>query len=115
VVHHNVDIAHDIGYLNQPLLHYADPDFSRYLKRWDRYTTLDAQLAVRSDKSEVRTDAIGFIQYFFLKPFWTFFMMYFRHKGFMDGFPGFVFALFSAVRFWLIYIKVWQKAEQMPQ
>lgn len=92
-----------IGYLKSPLLHYADPDFSRYLKRWDRYTTLDAKLILE------RTEPISFFNYFFAQPFITFFMMYVRHKGFMDGFPGFIFALFSSMRFFAIYTKVWQK------
>ena len=32
-----------IGYLKNPILHYADPNFSRYLIRWDHYTTFDAE------------------------------------------------------------------------
>ncbi|HEX7542811.1 MAG TPA: glycosyltransferase family 2 protein [Patescibacteria group bacterium] len=87
-----------IGYLKNPILHYADPDFSRYLMRWDRYTTLEVEQMPKSTK-------LGFFNYFIWKPKITFLMMYFRHKGFMDGFPGFIFALFSSIRFWVIYIK----------
>ena len=96
-----------IGYLQNPMLHYADPNFSRYLMRWDRYTTLEAELLlqeVKSQKSKVKSFWM-FIDYFKIRPIKTFFLMYFRHKGFMDGFPGFVFALFSSIRFWVIYIK----------
>ncbi len=98
-VHENVAIKGNVGYLKNPILHYADPDFSRYLIRWDRYTTLD----VENPKSEIQNPK--FFNYFIVKPVSTFFMMYFRHKGFVDGFPGFVFALFSSIRFWVIYIK----------
>lgn len=101
-VHENVAVNGSVGTLKHDLLHYADPDFSRYLKRWDRYTSLDAQIAV--EKKEHLCGPC----YFFGKPVYTFFMMYFRHRGFVDGFPGFVFALFSAIRYWVIYIKVWQ-------
>jgi glycosyltransferase involved in cell wall biosynthesis len=87
-----------IGYLKNPLLHYADPDFSRYLMRWDRYTTAE----VERMSSDVK---LNFFNYFFWKPKVSFFMMYFRHKGFLDGFPGFVFVLFSSLRFMVIYIK----------
>lgn len=92
-----------IGYFKNPILHYTDPDFSRYLKRWDRYTTLEAAQSVET----VHEPSLHFINYFFIKPSWTFFSMYFRHLGFLDGFPGFVFALFSSIRFWAIYIKLW--------
>lgn len=97
-VHENVEIKGKVGYLKNPLSHYADPDFSRYLMRWDRYTTLEVE---RMGKDV----HLNFFVYFCLKPKITFLMMYFRHKGFMDGFPGFVFALFSSIRFWVIYIK----------
>ncbi|MEK7597315.1 MAG: glycosyltransferase family 2 protein [Patescibacteria group bacterium] len=112
-VHENVEIIKlppapynlqpKIGFLKNPLLHYADPDFSRYLMRWDRYTTLE----VENMKFVIRNPQLNlnYFNYFIVKPCVTFFLMYFRHKGFMDGFPGFVFALFSSIRFWVIYIK----------
>jgi hypothetical protein len=101
-VHENVEIKGEISYLENPLLHYADPDFSRYLMRWDRYTSLEVERMAKDTK-------LGLINYVIWKPKITFLMMYFRHKGFMDGFPGFVFALFSSIRFWVIYIKWKQK------
>jgi glycosyltransferase involved in cell wall biosynthesis len=98
-VHENVDVKGKIGYLKNPLLHYADPDFSRYLMRWDRYTTAEVERMSKDTK-------LNFFNYIIWKPKVTFFMMYFRHKGFQDGFPGFVFALFSSIRFWVIYVKL---------
>lgn len=97
-VHENVEIKGVIGYLKNPLLHYADPDFSRYLLRWDRYTTAEVERIPKETK-------LNFFNYFIWKPKITFLTMYFRHKGCMDGFPGFVFALFSSLRFMVIYIK----------
>ena len=93
-----------IGFLKNPLLHYADPNFSRYLTRWDRYTTAEVERMSNDTK-------LNFFNYIFWKPKITFFMMYFRHKGFLDGFPGFVFALFSSIRFLVIYIK-WRVKRQ---
>lgn len=101
-VHENVEIKGEVGFLKNPLLHYADPDFSRYLMRWDRYTTLEVEKMPKGTK-------LGFFRHFIWLPKVTFLMMYFRHKGFMDGFPGFVFALFSALRFMVIYVKWWKK------
>lgn len=97
----------EIGYLQNPILHYADPNFSRYLLRWDRYTTFDAEELNKSSKRPVSTIKclVMGIDYFLIKPTVWFFKTYFRHWGFLDGFPGFVFSLFSAIRFWVIYIK----------
>ena len=99
-VHENVEIEGPVGTLKTDLLHYADPDFDRYLMRWNRYTTLDAELMVKNGQKP------GFFEYFVVKPVHTFFSMFLRHKGFMDGYQGFVFALFSALRHKVIYIKV---------
>lgn len=105
-VHENVALTGNlasrkdsIDYLQSPILHYADPTFSRYLQRWDRYTSIDA--------ANLRKQNVGpsFFSYFVIKPVITFFRMYLRHKGFQDGFPGFVFSLFSSIRYWVIYIK----------
>lgn len=101
-VHENVEIDGEIGYLIQPLLHYADPDFARYLMRWNRYTTLDAEMLIKEGKKP------NFIVYFFIKPKLWFFKTYIRHRGYKDGFPGYVFSLFSSIRFWVIYTKWWQ-------
>lgn len=96
----------EIGYLKNPILHYADPNFSRYLLRWDRYTTFDAEeLAKKYPNPSFSISQ--FLNFFVFKPSFWFLKTYFRHKGFMDGFPGFVFSLFSSIRFWVIYIKWW--------
>lgn len=105
-VHENVEVKGKTGTLKQDLLHYADPDFSRYLKRWDRYTSMDVTMLLK-DKAHP-----GFFDYFFVKPAVTFCSIYLRHKGFQDKFPGFVWALFSAIRNWVIYIKWWSSMEQ---
>ena len=100
-VHENVTIDGEVGYLKKDLLHYADPDFTRYLNRWNRYTSLDAEILAKEKNK------LSFFSYFFVKPHVWFFKSYFRHRGFMDGFPGFVFVLFSSLRFYVIYIKFW--------
>jgi len=101
-LHENVEVKGETGYLKSAILHYADPDFSRYLTRWNRYTTFDAETYFQQGKQ------LNFFAYFFIKPQCWFLKTYFRHKGFMDGFPGFVFSFFSALRFTAIYTKWWK-------
>jgi len=98
-VHENVEIDGVVGYLKNPILHYADPNFSRYLMRWHRYNNLDAQKLIKEGK---RPDLFDYLVF---KPVSTFFLMYFRHKGFMDGWQGFIFAFYSSIRFWSVYAK----------
>jgi len=93
------DPSQYIGTLKHDILHYADQTFERYISRWNRYTSLDAQELLKN-KTRICAPC-----YFVGKPLGTFFSIYFRHKGFMDGFPGFVWALFSSIRWWVIYVK----------
>lgn len=104
-VHENVEVKGKIGYLKNPILHYADPDFSRYLMRWDRYTSLEVKNEKFIKENQNKNQVLMFLEFMIWKPAITFFSMYFRHLGFLDGFAGFVFALFSSIRFWVIYVK----------
>lgn len=108
-VHEQAIVKGPVSTLKNDLLHYADPNFSRYLMRNDRYTSL---LASDLKKSGLKTGIFSFINYFIFKPIYWFFLAYFRHKGFVDGFPGFVFAWYSSLRFPLAYIKVFEKEHE---
>ena len=104
-VHEQIEVDGAVGYLKNPIIHLADPCFSRYLSRFNRYTTLDAQKLARQKKKP------GFLMgfdYFIVKPTVWFLKTYFRHKGFVDGFQGFLFSLFSSLRFPIIYMKFWE-------
>lgn len=104
-VHEQIKIKGRVDYLKHPLIHLADPDFSCYLERFNRYTSLDAVHLYKKNKKP----ALWFgIQSFLIKPFHWFVLTYFRHKGFVDRFPGFVFALFSSLRFPVTYLKLWE-------
>ncbi len=101
-VHEQAVVEGKTDYLKNPLIHIADPNFSRYLSRFNRYTNLMA--------SELHDKKIGYnpimaIKYMLILPFWWFFLSYVRHKGFMDSWQGFVFSFFSSLRFLVGYIK----------
>jgi hypothetical protein len=38
----------------------------------------------------------------------TFLSLYIRHRGYVDGVPGFVFALFSGLHHLIAYLKLWE-------
>lgn len=94
-VHEQAEVEGKTDYLKNDLLHIRDQTFSIYIERFNRYT----------DLLSTQIKSPSFFDYFFLKPILWFIKAYFRHKGFMDGFPGFVFALFSSLRFPVSYIK----------
>ncbi len=99
-VHEQAEVKGGVGYLRNPLVHMADTNFRHYIKRWQHYVNLQKD-ELRKEKLGV----IGFFDYLFLKPLVWFFSTFFRHKGFMDGWQGFIFSFFSSLRFPAAYLK----------
>lgn len=104
-VHEQAEVIGKIGYLKNDLLHLRDKNFSEYLIRFSRYTDL---LASQLRKQEVQINVVSSANYLVMKPCFWFIKVFIRHKGFIDGLPGFVFALFSSLRFPVSYYKLWR-------
>lgn len=104
-VHEQAEVQGETDYLKAPLLHYNYRVFSDYLDHFKRYTTI---FAAELKDSRTGKGIVSAAHFILIKPLWWFLWTYIRHKGFMDGFPGFVFSFFSALRFPVAYIKYWR-------
>lgn len=98
-VHEQAEVSGQTAKLKNPMLHFNNQKFSDYIdKSFNRYTDIMA-----------RQVSGGLISNVFIKPVFDsnqgFFSIYFRHLGFLDGFPGFVWALFSALHFPIAFFK----------
>lgn len=105
-VHEQAIVQGKTGYLRSDLLHLRDKNFSEYLDRFNRYTDL---LASQMEKAGMQRDVFSFVNFMIVKPSWWFVKAYLRHRGYVDGFPGFIFVLFSALRFPVSLFKLWIK------
>lgn len=101
-VHEQAVVEGKAGYLKADLLHFRDKTFANYLEGFNRYTDL---MVLQLESKDLKNNFFAILNFLFLKPFFWFIKAYFRHLGFMDGFPGFIFALFSSLRFPVSYIK----------
>ena len=104
-VHEQVKIDGEVGGLKNDLLHFADPSFFRYLTRAARYTE---QTKEEIKKLNPGRGVFPVVNYMIVKPAITFVKIYFRHKGYVDGFRGFIWALFSSAHHFYAYVKYWQ-------
>lgn len=104
-VHEQLDVSGTVGWLQSDLDHLATPRFERYLERENRYSDLEAKLL---QGRGVKITVFNTILYLFLKPLQTFLSLYIRHRGFLDGFPGFVFSLYSGFHHAFSYMKLWE-------
>lgn len=108
-VHELMSVEGTTKWLQNDLLHIADPSFTRYLLRSNRYTTLQAEDWLKGGR--IGTDTKDILLYMIWKPLLRFLSIYLRHKGFMDGFPGFVFAWYSGIHIASSYVKYWERKQ----
>lgn len=104
-VHEQMMVNGTTGWLVAELDHRATPNFSRYLIRENRYSSLKARQLY---EAKVKVSLPNTLNYLFLKPALTFSMLFFRYRGFLDGFPGFVFSLYSGFHHAFSYMKLWE-------
>jgi len=106
-VHEQMEVpSNKVGQLSGHLLHYPYPNFAEYLVKFNRYTQLTADEYWRDSKIKPTFWCYFTIE---IKAMIDFLSRYLRHKGFLDGFPGLVFALFSALHYPVAFIKYWEK------
>lgn len=100
-VHEQIAVEGKAGWLQHDLYHIDSPTFEKYLMRWKRYVRLFAR---ELQEKNVGYNPVVMLQYLFFFPLSWFFMTYFRHKGFLDSWQGFVFSFYSSLRFPATYI-----------
>lgn len=101
-VHEQIAVVGTVGYIKEPMLHYTYRTSADYWKKADSYTSLTAMFMVeRNTQATVGT----WISYMLWQPLKTFFLLFVRHKGFIDGWYGLVFAYWSALHYPIAYRK----------
>lgn len=84
-VHESVKLKGKSGYIRDPIFHYSYIDSRSYFEKMNRYTSIQAQ----------KTKPFLILKLFF-SPFFKFIKMFFIKLGFLDGFHGFVLAVYSS-------------------
>lgn len=104
----NVIVNEKIGQLTNPLLHYPYKDLVSFFRKWAQYASFDGDDLY---KKGVRPSFKNAVIYLKLKPIHWFLLTYFRHRGYVDGFAGFMFSLLSGLRFWVMYMQIVSRAK----
>lgn len=108
-VHEQMWVDGEIETLSGHLLHYSNPTFSEYLRKFNTYTSFKAN-QLKAEK--IPLNAISTTEYLLWKPAKTFFSLFLRHRGYKDKVAGFVFALMSGLYWSISYLKLWELHER---
>lgn len=123
-VHEHVVLRGKAGYLREPMLHLDYKDLHRFISRHNNYSTWDAKMRLHLLKGGRFSDSVR-AQLFgnpierkrWLKQLWVrlpcrpmlrFIYIYFIRAGFLDGKPGFIYAVFKAIQEFHINAKMWE-------
>lgn len=101
-VHEQIQIVGTVGHLHHAMIHKPYPSFSEYLRKADTYTSLTKDELLRQ---HLPITIVSFFSYFIAKSLSTFLSLYIRHRGFQDGWWGFVWAASSGLHFPWAFIK----------
>jgi len=101
-VHESVRVEGPVGRLDAPLLHASYRDLSDCLARFDRYATLAAEDLAERGRRVGPADLV-------FRPLGRFLSMYVLHRGFLDGWRGFVLASLYAHYVFVRSVKAWEK------
>ena len=101
-VHEKVVVRGATRALSGDLLHYSYRDLADYFDKFNRYTTL---MAEKMDAQGRRVGVPGIV----LRPPWAFFQYYVLRGNWLNGLPGFVYALLSALYKTVKYIKLYER------
>ncbi len=113
-VHEQMAVTGSVGMAAGHLIHYANPTFTDYLRKFNTYTSFKAEQLL---EQKVEVSWFNTWRYIVWLPLQTAFLLFIRHKGFVDGIPGFVFAIMSGLHHAVAYLKVWEhqvKTETKP-
>jgi glycosyltransferase involved in cell wall biosynthesis len=108
-VHEQLEVDGSTATADGHLIHYANPTFKDYLRKWNSYTSFKAQ---QLDEAGVKINLWQSFRYLCWLPLKTCISLYFRHKGFLDGVPGLVFSIMSGCYHAVAYLKLWERRQQ---
>ena len=105
LIHESVSVQGETARLKNPILHHSYSTICEYIDRMNSYTTLAAR---QMFKDGVKIDAGGIQKIAARKAFGTFWKMYVKKLGFLDGMRGLFLCIFSGVYRIMTYAKYWE-------
>ncbi len=100
-VHEKVEVNGPVGKLEGEILHYSYPTLETYFEKFNRYTTMGAEEALRRGKKCRWFDLT-------VRPVVSFFTHFVSRQGFRDGTEGFLISVLSSAAVLVKYAKLRQ-------
>mgnify|MGYP000424558260 CR=1 FL=1 len=100
VVHETIKANGKLGFFKNKIEHFSYKNYDHYISKMNHYGTLRGKQYFDNGK---KVNPFHIL----IKPPVRFFIHYFIRLGFLDGFPGYIFAKTQAYGVYVRYIKLW--------
>ena len=108
-VHEKIEITGPVATLKGDLHHYTMPSIYQYINKIPYFT----DLALKQQIEKGRTFSIPSTLF---RSFWRFFRAYVLRRGFLDGYPGLIIAVFTAFSTFTRYTRLYEHLnERVPE
>lgn len=100
VVHETIATKGELGFFKNRIEHYSYKSFDHYISKMNHYG------ALRGKQFHQEGRKVN-LYHILVKPPARFVIHYFIRRGFLDGFPGYIFAKTQAYSVYTKYLKLW--------
>lgn len=100
VVHETISADGELGFFKNKIEHYSYKNYDHYISKMNHYGALRGKQYFEEGKKVN-------LFHILIKPPARFFIHYFIRLGFLDGFPGYIFAKAQAYGVYTKYLKLW--------
>jgi len=100
-VHETITARGKLGFFKNKIEHFSYKNYDHYISKMNHYAALRGKQYFEKGKK------VNYPYHIVIKPAARFFIHYFIRLGFLDGFPGYIFARTQAYGVYSRYIKLW--------
>lgn len=104
LVHESIKLAGKAGHLKNPLTHYTYSGLEQYLNKFNRYTTLSAEMIYERGRKITLFHLV-------IRPPLEFVKMFIVKRGFLDGIYGLIISTMSSMYVFVKFAKAWLKQQ----
>jgi len=105
-IHETPNFRGNLGSLNNHLIHYSHQNLSQGLIKSAYWTKLEAEAFFQANHPPITWWRIIKVMV------WEFCSRFFKKKGFLDGYVGFIESLIQAINRFFVYQQIWELQQQ---
>lgn len=107
-IHEKMEVQGKVDLLKHPIDHFGFASIAEYFRKFNAYTTREYLSLAESNRR------VSCLRDLLWAPIIRFVKAFFLRRGYKDGIPGFIVAVFAMVYTFVTYAKLWEHQQDHP-